>query len=145
MPGWQLRPEEEVKKIVTERMDSSPRGWVTDHNFRFISERAETVIVLELPFRTIFWRNLKRSIRQAWTKELVCGGNTETLKQHFTSGESMILETWRRRKRYSRISEVISGQARPGVNLFYIRTPRELDQFYEIHDLSRNAPQRVDG
>ena len=116
---------------------------VTDHNFRFILERAETVIVLELPFRTVFWRNLKRSIRRAWSKELVCGGNTETFRQLLTPGESMIFETWRKRKRYGRISGLISGQARPGVDLFYIRTTGELDQFYEIHDLSRDAPQEL--
>lgn len=140
MPGWQLRQKEEVEKIVTERMDSSPRGWVTDHNFPFILQRAESVIVLELPFRTIFWRRLKRSVRRAWTKELVCGGNTETFRQHFTTGESAILEAWQRRKRYSRIYENTSPHIPPGVDLFYIRTPRELDEFYEIHDLSRNAP-----
>ena len=144
MPGWQLRPEEEVKRIATERMDSNPRGWVTDHNFKFIYERTESVIVLELPFRTIFWRNLKRSLRRAWTKELVCGGNTETFRQHFTSGESMILETWKRRKRYSRIGEVVAGQILAGVDMFYIRTPRELDQFYEVQNLTRNLPQIID-
>ena len=140
MPGWQRRPDEEVKKIVTERIDSSPRGWVTDHNVPFILERADSVILLELPFRTIFWRRVKRSVRRAWTKELVCGGNTETFRQHFTSRQSAILEVWQRRKRYSRIYETISRHIPPGVDLFYLRTPRELDQFYEFHDLSRNPP-----
>ena len=121
-------------------MDSSPRGWVTDHNVVFILQRAESVIVLELPFRTIFWRRLKRSVRRAWTKEIVCGGNTETFRQHFTSRESAILEAWQRRKKYSRIYENISRDIPPGVDLFYIRTPRELDQFYEFHDLSSNPP-----
>ena len=63
IPGWQRRPDEEVEKIVTERMHANPRGWVTDHNFRFIWQRAESVIVLELPFRTVFWRRFKRTFR----------------------------------------------------------------------------------
>ena len=33
MPGWQRRADEEVERIVTERMDSSPQGWVTDHGY----------------------------------------------------------------------------------------------------------------
>ncbi len=139
MPGWQRRADEEVERIVTERMDSSPRGWVTDHNFMFILQHAESVIILELPFRTIFWRRLKRSVRRAWTKELVCGGNTETFRQHLTTRESAIWEAWQRRKRYRRIYERTSPHVPSGVDLFYIRTPRELDEFYKVHDLSREA------
>ncbi|HAL48658.1 MAG: hypothetical protein FI707_07250 [SAR202 cluster bacterium] len=140
MPEWMLRTDDEVEKIVTERMESSPRGWVTDHNERFLLQRAESVILLELPFRTIFWRRLTRSIHRAWTKEPVCGGNTETFRQHFTSRESAIWEAWQRRKRYGRIYETVSGQIPPGVDLYRIRTPRELDRFYQFHDLSRKAP-----
>ena len=92
MPGWRLRTDDEIKQIVTERMDSSPPGWVTDHNVRFILGHADSVVLLDLPFRTILWRRLTRSIRRAWTKEMVCGENTETFRQHFTTRDSAILE-----------------------------------------------------
>ena len=143
MPGWQPRSDEEVERIATERMDSSPQGWVTDHNFMFILQHAESVIILELPFRTIFWRRLKRSVRRAWTKELVCGGNTESFRQHLTTRESAIWEAWQRRKRYRRIYERTSPHVPPGVDLFYIRTPRELDRFYDIHGLTRRGTRNM--
>ena len=34
MPGWQIRPLEDVNRIVLERMEANPRGWVTDHRSR---------------------------------------------------------------------------------------------------------------
>lgn len=143
MPGWERRPVDEVEKIVAKRMQSNPRGWVTDHNFNFVLQHAKSVIVLNLPYRTIFWRRFKRSLHRAWTKEIVCGGNTETFRQHFTTRESAILEAWQRRKRYSGIFESVSPQVPPGIDLYHIRTPRELNQFYEIHGLPKDALQSV--
>jgi adenylate kinase family enzyme len=138
MQGWVRRPDHEIRQIVTNRMDSSPRGWVTDHNFEFILERADTLIVLELPFRTIFWRRLKRSIKRAWTKELVCGGNRETFRQHLASRDSAILEMWQKRKRYSRIMETTAPHIPPGVSTYHITTPCQLEEFYKTQGLSRN-------
>ncbi len=142
MPGWNIRPPEEVNRIVLERMEANPRGWVTDHHSHYlrplILARATSVVILELPFRTVFWRRLKRSVRRAWMKEVVCGGNMETFWQHFATRESAILEIWQRRKRYSMIGEAVSAAARPGLDFYYIQTTRQLDEFYEVQGLSKD-------
>lgn len=155
MPGWQMRPPEEVISIVLERIEANPRGWVTDHHTSYlrpmILERAKSLVVLEVPFKTVFWRRFKRSVRRAWTKEVVCGGNVETFWQHFATRESAILEIWQRRERYSMIGETVSAAAPPGLDFYYIRTAGQLDEFYEAQGLSKGAqvptggPETVQG
>ena len=139
MPGWRIRPEDDARRIVQERMEANPQGWVTDHHSRYLRElilaRAQAIVMLELPFRTYFWRRFKRSVRRAWTKEVVCGGNVETFRQHFASRESAILEIWQRRKRYSMVAENVSAAAPPDLDFYFIRSARELDDFYDAQGL----------
>jgi hypothetical protein len=89
----------------------------------------------------VFWRRLKRSLHRAWTQELVCGGNTETFKQHLLTRKSAILEAWVRRKSYGRIYEALSPDMPTEADVFYIRTTRQLNQFYEAHGLSRSPDE----
>ena len=69
MPGWQNRPPEEAARMLKGRIDSSPDGFITDHHSSFLREliykNVESAIVLELPWRTIFWRRFKRSMKRA--------------------------------------------------------------------------------
>ncbi len=143
LPGWNRRPSEEFRQIVEERMAANPNGWVTDHFHSdvvdMIHERADSVIVLHLPYPTMLWRRTLRSLKRAWTGEEVCGGNVETFRQHLFSKESAILEMWQKRDRYRRISETISKVAREGVDFYVIRSSRELDNFYRLHGLSRDG------
>lgn len=145
MPGWKIRPPDDVKRIVDERMRANPRGWVTDHHstsiIPMILERAQSVVVLGLPLRTVFWRRLKRSMRRSWTKEIVCGGNTETFWQNFATRESALLEILQKRKRYSTIAETVSKMAPPDLDFYHIQTARQLDEFYEAQGLSRYTPE----
>ena len=130
-----------MRQIVLEQIESCAQGWVTDHNSRSVRleilARADLVVVLELPFRYVFWRRVKRSVLRAWRKEVVCNGNVETFRQHFASRDSAIVEIWNLRKRYSRIGETISLAARSGVNFCYIQSARQLDRFYDMHGLVR--------
>lgn len=141
LPNWVKRPDDEVLRDVLEMMASSPHGWVTDHQYGpamdTIMDRAESVVLLDLPFRTMFWRRFKRSVARSWTRELIIGGNRETFRQNFASRDSAILEMWQQRKRYRRFSETISGLARSGVDFYHIRSGRELEGFYQIQGLSR--------
>lgn len=143
LPGWNRRPPEEFRQIVEERMAANPNGWVTDHFHSdvvdLIHERAESLIVLHLPYPTMLWRRTLRSLKRAWTGEEVCGGNVETFRQHLFSKESAILEMWQKRDRYRRISETISKVAREGVDFYVIRSSRELNNFYRLHGLSRDG------
>ncbi len=143
LPGWVQRPEKDVLADVRNLMSSNPNGWVTDHQWRpameLMMDRADSVVVLALPFRTRFWRRFKRSVKRAWTGKRTNGGNRETFRQHFLTRDSAILEMWQGRHRHRRLSETMASFARPGVDFFEIRSARELEQFYKIQGLSRDG------
>jgi adenylate kinase family enzyme len=143
LPDWVERPDEEVMDDVREMMSANPRGWVTDHQYlpatEIIMEAADSVVVLALPCRTMFWRRFKRSMKRSWTGERIIGGNRETFRQNFASRDSAVLDMWQKRKRYRRFEETISGYSRPGVDFFVVRFASELDLFYELQGLSRDG------
>lgn len=141
MPGWCNRADTDVLTMVRNAMDSAPNGWVTDHGSRgagaLIFERADTLIVLDLPFPIVFLRRVRRSLRRAWTGEEVCGGNTETFRQHLASRESAILEMWTRRHRCGGYAEHVRKSARAGVPMHRIARSQELEDFYRASQLVR--------
>ncbi len=141
LPGWVRRPADDFRKILEERMAVNPNGWVTDHYHAevvdIIHERADSLIVLQLPFPVMLWRRAKRSFRRALTGEEVCGGNVETFHQMLFTRNSAIYEMWQKRDRYRRLSETVSMAARHGINFYLIRSARELEQFYRLHGLEK--------
>ena len=143
LPGWKRRPADEFRQILETRMAVNPNGWVTDHYHAevvdIIHQRAESLIVLQLPFPIMLWRRTKRSLLNALTGKKVCGGNVETFHQHLFTRNSAIYEMWQKRDRYRRLSGTISMSAREGVDYYLIRSVRELDRFYELHGLSKGG------
>lgn len=99
-PGWQPRPDGEFMADV-ERATSVP-AWVVDGNYRrFVIEgpvwrRADTVVWLDLPRRTVMRQVIARTIRRAVTREVLWNGNREPLT-NFTSTDpekNVIVWTW---------------------------------------------------
>ena len=120
LPNWLERSDAEVLDDVRDMMLANPRGWVTDHQYlpamEMIMEGANSVVVLALPFRAMFWRRFKRSVKRSWTGEWIIGGNRETFRQNSAScgsGGSDITDSTRRS----------SGYARPGVGFFVAKRP----------------------
>ena len=83
-------------------------AWVVDGNYSAVRdivwERAEAVIWLDYPLRTVLWRYAVRTQRRIRTaEELWPGtGNRERLSMHLLSRDSLlvwILRTYRRRRR----------------------------------------------
>ena len=141
MPNWVERPYDEFAQLVEQRMDDSPGGWVIDGNYRrirpLILDRADTVIVIQLPFRVMFWRILKRSIRRARTGQPMWNGNSETWRMTFATRESILLEIIGKRKTYANIGKIIAQDTPPGTNFFLIRGSSKLDDFYQLHGLEQ--------
>ncbi len=143
LPGWNRRPADEFRTIVSERMAANPKGWVTDHAHSavvdMIYQGAESLVVLHLPFRTVFWRRTRRSLKRAWTGEEVCGGNVETFRQHLLTKDSAILEMWQKRRGYRRLWQRFAEAARKGSDFYLITSGKELERFYRLHGLSRRG------
>lgn len=87
-PNWQPLSDEEFLREV-DRATAGP-VWVVDGNYRrFVIEgpvwkRADTVVWLDLPRRTVMRQVITRTIRRAVTRERLWNGNREPLS-NFTS------------------------------------------------------------
>ena len=56
-----------------------------------IWQRATHIIWLNYPFVRVFVQLLGRTIRRAWTREVIFSGNRESLRQSFFSKDSILL------------------------------------------------------
>jgi adenylate kinase family enzyme len=99
-PGWQLRPDDQFMDEV-EKATSQP-GWVVDGNYRrFVIEgpvwqRADAVVWLDLPRRTVMRQVIARTVRRAVTREALWNGNREPIS-NFVSldpDDNIILWSW---------------------------------------------------
>jgi len=126
LPGWQLRPREEMLAMVEERLAGD--AWVMEGNLGRdavrlwrIADRADLIVWLDLPLRVTFPRLVRRCLRRVLLREECCNGNRETLRQSFFSTNSILLYAWvTRHKRRVIYGHMLKN--RPHVRL---RTPRE--------------------
>jgi len=89
LPDWQMRPLEQFRSLVKEVVTKDQ--WVIDGNYgkvrEFVWPRATHLVWLNYPFRTVFSRALKRTLRRVASRE-----DTESIVW-------WVLRTYRRRRR----------------------------------------------
>jgi len=87
-PDWVPLPDAEFRKVAGEFV--SQASWVVDGNYKIggvlnlVWERADTVVWVDPPKRTVMHRVIRRTIRRAATREELWNGNREPLT-NFTS------------------------------------------------------------
>lgn len=123
-PGWVKRPqfESDVKEF------SGQDRWVTEDQYHrllgdLLWDRADTVIWLDLPRRTVMWRVVRRSVARAVTRRPLWNGNRESIRD-WLDPDHPIRWAWsqfdRRRK------ETMERAARhPTVTVIRLRTARQ--------------------
>lgn len=139
LPNWVEREHDEFRELV--RVAIQQEHWVTDGNYSnvrpLVWERADTVLWLDYPLWFVLWRSIRRSIHRALSKESICGGNTETLRQSFLSKDSIILwvmTTYHRRKReYEHIFKTHSegNGLYDHIRFIRFRSQKEADKFLQ--------------
>jgi adenylate kinase family enzyme len=106
-PNWTPCPADAFRARVEDAL--SPQGWVVDGSYHgklgeSVLERADVVVWLDLPFRTVARRVWARTLQRVRTGEELWGGNRETWRDAFFSRDSLfvwIVTTHRsRRRRY---------------------------------------------
>lgn len=141
MPGWQPRPFEGTRDIVVGRIESARQGWVIDGNYAelrpYVLPQVDSAIVIQLPFRVLFWRIFKRTVSRAWSREVIHGGNRESWRLTFASRHSILCEIWQKRHRFRTMGETIRAEMLESACLFVLRSTRELDEFYRQQGLTR--------
>lgn len=143
-PGWVMTSDEvfieRVQKFVFEHDQ-----WVIDGNYSIVREilwsRADLVIWLDYPLRTVLAHLFKRSFDNIRNKKPLCNGNFETLWLQLSKKSIFLwaLKTyWKKRKRYLKLMK-----EHPYSNLRFIRvrSTRELEEFFqEIQPSAEEKP-----
>ena len=107
---WEADWREAPDDVMRERVERATGGetWVVDGNYSVVREivwsRAEAVIWLDLPLRTVLWRYAARTQRRISSgQEIWPGtGNRERLSMHLLQRDGLfwwILSTYHRRRR----------------------------------------------
>jgi adenylate kinase family enzyme len=81
-PRWVDLSREEFRAEVTQLLEVYKDGWVMDGNYSATREillpLADAAIRIKLPFRTVYWRLARRTVKRVWTGEELWNGNRET-------------------------------------------------------------------
>ena len=140
-PDWLQTPEDEFSRILEQRINESPDGWVIDGNYShhrpMILAQTDTVIVIQLWFAALFWRILLRCVRRAITREPLWNGNRESIRMTFFSRDSLLLEIIGKKKRYADYATSVPKAVTPGTSVIIIKGTRQLNAFYRTHGLER--------
>jgi adenylate kinase family enzyme len=132
-PGWIESPETEFKEAILETTKGD--SWVTCGNYRFAREvlwdRVDTVVWLDLPFRTVFLRTLWRTVRRTITREELWGTNREGVRA-LVGPDSMpwfVIKTyWRRKREYP---ELFQRQEYQHIHVIHLRSDDEMDTWLD--------------
>jgi adenylate kinase family enzyme len=123
-PGWVKRPEFEAD---VEAFSANPR-WVSEDQYHrllgdLLWERADTVIWLDLPRRTVMWRVVRRSLARALTRRELWNGNRERWRD-WLDPEHPIRWAWSRHAdKRAKAADRIARH--PHVTVVHLRTARE--------------------
>jgi adenylate kinase family enzyme len=101
-PGWVPLPDDDFREIASEF--AARDSWVVDGNYTiggvldFVWKRADTVVWVDPPKRTVMHRVIRRTIRRAITREELWNGNREPLTNltSWDPEESVIRWAWTR-------------------------------------------------
>jgi adenylate kinase family enzyme len=137
-PSWTAAPDDVLRQRVRDALSGD--RWVVDGNYAKVRDllwdRAEAIVWLDLPLRTILWRYLTRTIRRVAGREELWGGNREHLSTHLFSRDSLlwwILTTYRRRRR--EYPQLLA--ARPDLVAIHLRSARAADRW--LADVTRGV------
>lgn len=93
--GWSEAPAELLQERVRAALDAAVDGWVVDGTYfgklgSLVLDEVDTIVWLDIPFRTAIRRVLWRTFRRAVRREELWNGNRESLRLAF-SPESIVL------------------------------------------------------
>lgn len=139
--NWVELSHDEHRRVSLERFGNALDGWVSDGNYsairEMVFEHAETVIVLALPWRLMFWRTFKRTLMRGLTRRELWNGNRENLWLNFFSRNSVLYDLWKRRERFRTFEESTRAEAPEHLRVIILRSARDLDDFYAKYELVR--------
>ena len=133
-PGWESLPTDEFQRLVTER--TSGDGWVTDGNYSavrpIIWARADTVVWLDLPRRTVMRQVIWRTASRAVTRQELWNGNREPLANFLSwdPEKSVISWAWHKHAEYrARYGAALADPANAHLAFIRLTSRRDVARF----------------
>lgn len=101
MSGWTEKPWDEIRAELDPL--TQQERWITDGNYSQVRDliwpRADTIIWLDYPFLTIFFRLLIRSLQRAFLNVELWNGNRERFRDNFLSRDSLFIWLFKSRRK----------------------------------------------
>ena len=95
-PGWAPLPTDEFRRIVAAR--AAVGGWVIDGNYGRVRDlvwaRADTVVWLDLPKRTVMRQVIWRTLRRVALRRELWNGNRERWRNFLTWNPEQSVISW---------------------------------------------------
>lgn len=129
--GWTQLDDEKFRAAVAAFMDDD--RWVVCGNYRQIAplllERADTIVLLDLPRRNVMARVLRRSIRRAILREELWNGNKERFGNLFRTDPEVSIVAWAwttHARRHVETGRFLADPPRAGLRLVHVTTAGQL-------------------
>ena len=138
-PGW-IRVEEH-KLLETQRELFAGEKWIVDSNDvdkYLLLSRADTLVVLDVHWRTCAWRAFKRGIRRPAGTRLP-EGCEESLLQRLGDEGGIVWRNWRHRDTIRRRELGLAEVCEPHMVVHVLHSPEEVAAFPDAFDGGRIA------
>jgi len=141
LPEWVERETDDFRVKTQEAINDSHGRWIVDGNYSsrlesLVTDQCDTVIWIDLPWFVMFWRITIRAISRAISREEICGENIESWRQMF-SRDSLLWYLIKNRNSYRSRWEQFVPVMPENIPIIRIRSRKELNHFYNLHDLKK--------
>ncbi|MFY9862255.1 MAG: hypothetical protein WAK58_00440 [Trebonia sp.] len=151
-PGWAPLPTDEFRRIIAAR--AAAGGWVIDGNYGRVRDlvwaRADTVVWLDLPKRTVMRQVVWRTLRRVALRRELWNGNRERWRNFLTWNPEQSVISWAWHKHAPDHAKYAAAAADPAsAHLRFIRLAsrrdiaRFLDDARSEADAAAVRPRRV--
>lgn len=144
LPDWQEAPWEVIREQVSQR--TAQDNWVCDGNYSRLRDilwpRADTLIWLNYPFMTVFWRLLKRTLQRSFGRVELWNGNHESLRISFLSRDSILLWLFKSYPRHlQEYPQLLALPENAHLKVLRFRSPQAAQAW--LCTLQVNKPDRI--
>jgi adenylate kinase family enzyme len=138
LPGWEAIDPDEFVAIVTPLAEQP--SWVIDGNYRRVVvegpvwERADTVVWVDLPRRTVMRQVVTRTFRRIIRREVLWNGNRERVRNLWAldPNESIIVWAFTQHRKYrDRYESAMDSPRYPHLDFVRLRSRADIDTWVD--------------
>lgn len=131
-PGWQGVSDEELRRRLSEFI--AGEAWTLAGNYSRTQDltwpRADLIVWLDLNLPLVFGRVVRRCLRRASRREMICNGNYESLRMTFCSKESLLI--WQLKSYGRQRRQYLARLAEPGTPpMLQLKSPADVGWLLE--------------